>query len=158
MRCLTILAVDPGARGTGIVVRRGDQHFAHALIERVGRDALPDAAYLRQVNEAIRRLHGYEPDLVAVEDLHEPNPHVRMTDVLGALGAAMVLGAILDRWPRAVRVPPGRHGSGPLLAYPVELRGLRERKGTGARRHLRSAWDVAGMAAIMVRVRQGRSA
>jgi site-specific recombinase XerD len=98
---------------------------------------------------------------------------LRVTDIDFDLDVALVLGkgrreralpfgrttaVALDRWDDVLRVPPGRHGSGPLPAYPAELRGLRERKGMGARRHLRSAWDVAGTAAVMVRVRQGRSA
>jgi len=164
-----VIAVDPGARGTGLVLRRGDQLLDHTLVERAGRGPLPDAVYLRQVNAAVGRLFhvaaasrpvvAADAIVVAVEDLHAPNPHLGTTNVLGVLGAAMVLGAVLDRWPDALRVPPGGHGAGPLAAYPAVLRGPRERRGTGARRHLRSAWDIAGAAAGVLRVQQqGRPA
>jgi hypothetical protein len=155
---LVVLAIDPGARGTGIVVRQRDQLVGSRLVERTGPEVLPGATYLHQVNAVISQLLVHAPGVLAVENLHAPNPHLGMTNVGGALGAAMVLGAILDRWGVDVLlVPPGGHGSGPLGAYPAALRGPRERKGTGARRHLRSAWDVAGAAVVMVRMgQQGR--
>jgi hypothetical protein len=156
---LIVLAIDPGARGTGVVVRQRDRLLAHHLVERRDPGAFPGADYLREVNAVIRQLCGYEPGLLAAEDLHAPNPHLGLTNVTGALGAAMALGAILDRWGDVLLVPPGGHGSGPLLAYPADLRGPRERKGTGARRHLRSAWDIAGAAVLMHRMQQqGRPA
>ncbi len=48
-----IIAVDPGSRGTGIVLRFGDDLPGHALVERVGPDPLPDVAYLHEVNAAV---------------------------------------------------------------------------------------------------------
>jgi hypothetical protein len=154
MSARTILAVDPGARGTGVIVRKGNQLVAYHLVERADPGLFPGAAYLREVNAVIGQLGGWRPDLLAIEDLRAPNPHLGLTNVTGALGAAMVLGAILDRWADVLLVAPGGHGSGLLLAYPAELRGPRERKGTGVRRHLRSAWDIAGAAATQIRMAQ----
>jgi len=59
-----------------------------------------------------------------------------------------VLGAVLYAHPDAIIVAPGGHGSAPLTTYPAALVGDREVVGTGKRRHLRSAWDIAGVATI----------
>jgi len=72
-----------------------------------------------------------------------------------------VLGAVLNEVPlhdaveRLVVVPPGRNGSGPMAAYPAKLR-PKAGKGRGRDnlRHERSAWDVAGAARMIVRIRE----
>jgi hypothetical protein len=157
-RCVVspvVIAADPGARWTGVVARRGNDLLDAVTVERttdegdlgVGQDYL--AAVLAAVDLMSR---DFAADaVVAVEGLRRPSPHVRVTNPEAVMGAAMVLGAVLGAWPRAVVVPPGRHGSAPLAVYPPRLVGVRERAGTGSLRHVRSAWDVAGSAGRLVR-------
>lgn len=145
---MLILGVDPGGRATGLVLRDGDRFAGGGLLVRERGEQL--AAYVDSVADAVAQA---EADLVAVEAVKPPNPHVRVTNVSGVLDTAAVFGAVCAVVPaaRLVVVQPGGHGSGPLTAYPAELVGHREREGHGKRRHLRSAWDLAGAAAGMVR-------
>ena len=140
------IGVDPGGRHTGIVLRHSDQLVRWMLIRR----ATPLDAYLEEVVAAVVEMYAYAPTvgiggpiLVAVEDLNDPNPHMGVTAVRGIIDTAQVIGALSVTLP-IVRIPPGRHGSAPLAAYPTALRGARELVGKGKLRHVRSAWDVAG--------------
>ena len=147
-----IIGVDPGGVETGIVLRRGDELLWHATI--VERD--PQA----HVNAITRALHhgfltvGLDVT-VAVEDVTEPNPHMGLTNVKGLIGTARILGAVMGFYPCTILVPPGRNGSGPLSAYPLALRPTRgSGRGRDGLRHVRSAWDVAGAAAVLLRQRR----
>lgn len=152
MTAAAVVGVDPGASTLGVVVRQGDLLLAW---EHLGRGVLtPPAVWIRQVLEVVHRHVDVSPGvLVAVEGLTPPSSHLgRGTQVLAAYGAtSLVLGALLRDFPDAIEVPPGGHGSAPLGAYPPQLRGARERKGRGALRHCRSAWDVAGAAVVLAR-------
>ena len=150
-----VVGVDPGGHETGIVVRRGSAVAGGCVIARQPQDS--DASYIAAILEAV---DGYLADsnttLVAVEGIVHPNPHVRMTNVDGLLDASKVFGAVVGRWPDAAIVDPAGNGSGPLASYPAELVGERETTGSGGwRRHLRSAWDVAGAAQHRLRIGAG---
>lgn len=144
-----VVGVDPGGRTTGVCVRLGDEVAAAELVRRDSDAGVVDATYLAEVvscvSDAITTAKKHtEHVVVAVEGLNPPTPHLGMASVSGLLGAATVLGALLSQWPDAVVIPPGGHGSSPLQTYPEVLRGPKEVSGTGKRRHVRSAWDVAG--------------
>ena len=156
-----IVGVDPGGRYTGVVVRQGDQLLYSDTLERITAAEMPDRLYIRSVVQRVMRLvdeHGAEA--VAVESVQRPSPfmgksgNVSFSNVTGILGTAAVYGAVLAVLP-AVEVPPGGNGSGHLAAYPIELRPTR---GSGAgkdkKRHMRSAWDVAGVGALLLRPRR----
>lgn len=146
-----IIGIDPGGRETGIVLRRGDTPIRACVVVRDGDDRLPGAAYLAEVLDAVADFAGdaHSSPVVAVEGLNEPTPQMGTTSVAGLMGAALVLGAVLAHHPDAVVVAPARHGSAPLGAYPEALRPTRGRgKGHDRFRHARSAWDVAGAAAL----------
>jgi len=154
---LPVVGVDPGGRWTGIVLRRGDDICEWSTVT-ANSDGLPSADYLAAVCNLVilyRGQTGSHPGavVIAVEGVKAPNPHVGMSNPLGIMGTAMVLGAVLRDFPGAVVVPPGGNGSGPMLAYPEALRPTRG-KGAGkdGLRHCRSAWDVAGAALGMVRI------
>lgn len=145
-----VLAIDPGGRNTGIVVRSRDDLLAHSLEVRSGPGRMADGPYIRQVLSACiaaLKTAGIEPSdkdvyIVGVEEVAywpDQNPNVRR-DQRGLYGTAMVLGGILARWPAAVIVESGRgvaklHGS----YYPKPIRPA----GAGKDRlvHVRAAWD-----------------
>ncbi|MCA1841749.1 MAG: hypothetical protein LC792_00905 [Actinobacteria bacterium] len=149
MTARLIIGVDPGAAETGVVVRRGDDLVSAVVIDR--RPGQPLAVYLASVLRVLRVV-AVEGATIAVEDVTPPNPHMGMIAVGGLIGTAAVLGAVLGAHPGAVVVPAGGNGSGPLCAYPPSLRPTRG-KGAGydRLRHARSAWDIAGGAAVMLR-------
>lgn len=152
-----IVGIDPGGTNTGIVARLGDRVLYAATVTRDNDMAGYIAELGDTIDKAINALTCAQHDdpllapIVAVEGLNEPTPHLGLTNVRGLLGAAQVLGAILQRHPAAIVVPPGRHGSAPLTTYPPTLIGPRERRGTGNARHARSAYDIAGYAARTTR-------
>lgn len=162
-----IIGVDPGGRESGIVARCAGALTFHRLHVRTSAWDLPTAADLREVTDAVREVRAHAWDRIggqvdtafAVEGLNHPNPHVGIANVLGTLGTAMVLGAVLTCWPDAIVVPPGQHGAGPLLAYPEVLRPTRGRgRGHDRLRHCRSAYNVAGAAVQLLRMQRGRPA
>lgn len=122
------------------------------LVERDGDDW---AGYRGALRETLAqyRLEAFGVDVWAVEGLNHPHPRMKLVNVRGLLDTARVIGW-LDVWLAPSRtvleVPPGRHGSGPLAAYPAELVGPRERSGSGKMRHVRSAFDVAHAAVGMI--------
>lgn len=154
---MIVVGVDPGGRNTGVVVRDG-QHCSHGVVvTRRGDGVFPDAEYLTQVCEAVAEaitIAGMEA-VVAIEGVVNPNPHMGLSNPGGIIAAAMVLGAVLTRWPEAVVVRPGGHGSGAIELYPPTLVGARERNGAGKMRHARSAWDIAGVGAVVARCAVG---
>ena len=144
-----VVGVDPGGRFTGVVARRADAAVWAAVITRDG----DMASYLVEVHRAIidAGLTHHDPAAgvnVAVEGLVKPTPHMGTISLQGLLDTAVVLGAVMAWYPDAIVVPPGDNGAGPLGAYPSRLVGAREKLGAGHARHARSAWDVAGKAAL----------
>lgn len=159
------VGVDPGGRDTGIVLRHAGRAVGAYVVTRTGPPGadLDDwaegdwDAYLGEVLGTVdqlldvaRRLDGGQPGAVAVEGLRNPGGrrHGKVDPVrpIDLAAAGVVLGAVKAAHPTATVVAPGGHGSGPLLAYPPELVGDREKAGSGRLRHARSAWDVAAAA------------
>lgn len=151
----TILGVDPGGATTGLVVRRGSELLWHATVE----------GGWQQVLEA---LHGMPPavslfDVLAVEEVVAPGGFAKgrhaAINLVGLVGTAVVAGAVAgwgwsDGGVRVIWVRPAHNGQGALDAYPEELRPTRgQGRGQDGLRHCRSAWDVAGTAAIEARGR-----
>jgi hypothetical protein len=139
------VGIDPGGAHTGVVVRSGADLLAGCVLSR---SACDESRYIAEVLDVIT---GYAEQFgadVAIEGIVHPNPHVRIVNVAGLLDTACVYGAVLGHWPAATIVDPGGNGSAPLSCYPFDLRGAGEQRGTGWRRHLRSAWDVAGAAQV----------
>jgi hypothetical protein len=153
MSDLTVLGVDPGGKWTGMVLRA---HTGDVIVNVLGirDDDEPIHEYGAAMRETLFELgDGHQIDAIALEGLTEPNPHMGMINVGGLLDTAVVYGAI-GAWPWPVPVyivEPGGHGSAPLAAYPGELIGEREKKGTGVLKHCRSAWDIAGVGCVMHR-------
>ena len=154
----TVLGIDPGGASTGYVLRRGSELLAHDVLDR---DNAPRPLWVEACIEAADNLaHTADVDLVAIEDLNDPSPHMGLANVRGLIDTAVVIGALLG-WAQdpvtgcdVTLVPPGRHGraaegygrAGLLGAYPDGLVGARETSGTGRLRHARAAWDLAGVA------------
>lgn len=148
-----VVGIDPGARTTGIIARTGVELVVAELV--VNDDApLLSAGYLREVltvldSLQVRARQRKAELFVAVEDVTEPSPHLRIISLRGLLGTAQVLGAVrgwADDSCEILVVRPGGHGSAPMRTYPAALVGAREKSGTGKLRHVRSAWDVASAA------------
>lgn len=143
------MGCDPGGKWTGIVTRVGTKVVSAVVLTRRTLGDLPDGAYLVRVCETINdhleaALEHGEPFL-AVEGIVPPNPHVRLTNVMGIIGCGLTLGAVLTTWPDAIVVRPNHHGkNGPPEWYPKEI-GAGVRLG-GPSEHARSAYDVAAHA------------
>lgn len=152
---MIVVGIDPGGAATGIVTRDRDHPVDARLVLRLDDD--DNRTYLSRVLAQLA-LGLHDAELVAVEGVNPPTPQMGTTSVKGLLDTARILGAIEGwawtelAWDRLVVVPPGGHGSAPLRTYPPHLIGPRETKGTGVRRHLRSAWDVAGAARTQQRL------
>ena len=143
---MIVVGVDPGSRETGLILRSNDDLLDFHVAVRGDRRKLPSGGYLRDVVGRVRKWeveHGVE--VIGVETVAwwpatgkggpPRNQH-------GLYGTAMVLGAVLLRWPDAVEVEPGKgHGGLHRQAYPVQIRGTDA--GADRLRHCRSAWDVS---------------
>jgi len=144
-----VLGIDPGSRHTGLTFINFDGHIGSAVvIDRTDDSFEP---YLLEISEWLKGkiAHGC---LVAIEGVEMPKAYFRgkkqMLPVASIMGTCEVLGAMrmlmLERGHTVIIVPPGKNGSGPREAYPPVLWGDREgAAGTGQRRHMRSAYDVA---------------
>lgn len=162
------LGFDPGGRETGIVLRSGDDLLGWHVVTRHDDRTVPAGDYTNAIARAAAKLlsdaglHTRSDGLaVASEDVrywpdqskghpcgtcrgfHQPQRQRNMT---GVLGAAVVHGSIVARWPDAIVVPPGTsgqtgHGRLGDLAYPEPIR-ARSSAGQDKARHARSAWDV----------------
>lgn len=163
MSAPTVLGIDPGGQTIGWVIRRGLTLLDHGLIERPeglatyewaisAGQRLNLAAYVPHAPE-LRRAES----IIAIEDVIPPNPHAGMMRPGDLIAVSMVAGALFARFPDAVIVRPGKHGSHPLGTYPPVLVGAGERKGTGKLRHARSAWDIAA-AGVFAHQTESRSA
>lgn len=161
-----VLAFDPGGRNTGIVVRARDDLLASHVAVRTDDLTMPDGSYTRYVTGTaidLLEANGYGPrhdDLIVVsegvrfwpqqlkghrcpkcEGMHDPTQG-RTRNLTGLLGTAIVHGAVMERWPSTVVVPPGvGHGSLHNSAYPEPIRA--RGKGSDRNQHARSAWDAS---------------
>lgn len=168
---MLILAIDPGARETGIAVVEFDDRgtggrgklIASATVRSADTGTylpVPDE-YLAAVQYAVTSAVEAGVRVAAIEDTKPPNWHMGRAayspDAL--IATAQVAGwcrgylsaAPLDRPP--LMVPPHGNGAGPLGSYPSELVSATERRdptwrvrvgGAKAKlRHERSAYDVA---------------
>lgn len=150
-----VLAVDPGGRYCGIVLLVAGDLLEHAeVIDRRKLTAAPhelpdwlDATLARLTDLAVE----LRPDVIAVEGVRAPNPHVRrrdgnaLTNPTGIIDTAAVYGAIVGTF-GALTIAPGGNGSLIADAYPASIR-------SGARlggpsEHARSAFDVARTARL----------
>lgn len=155
----TILGVDPGGAATGLVVRCGATLVSHTTVRRDPDRAI--GAYLEEVLAAVENMSvGDRFELIAVEAVVAPggfaNGRRSPISLPGLIGTAIVAGGVAALgWScpmRMVWVPPGHNGQGALVAYPAELCPTRgQGKGADGLRHERSAWDVAGVAALTER-------
>lgn len=154
-----VLGIDPGGVWTGMTARTVDGYVAHKLYCR--RRHEPIDHYARRVSEHLVTdwLLADDPELIpdiaGIEGLNTPNPHVRVVALQGILDTAVVFGILLGQlqptWAHVI--PPGNHGAAFLRAYPPELVGAKEKKGSGELRHCRSAWDIAGAALAVHRMK-----
>lgn len=168
---MRVLAIDPGARTAGLVVRdHGDE-----LIEAIACQREPGEPLERWANtvanHATAIAHAHAPDLVAIEGIAAPTPHMG-TIAVGALldtayvaGALATLAGLLNH--AVILVPPAGFGApidmpGPmarrvlLARYPEQLVGPTETTGAGKgpKQHLRAAWDLAHAALFRARVEE----
>lgn len=152
-----VVGVDPGGRNTGVVARRADQLLWAALERRQDSGPLPGQDYLADVIRTVERALEVGAELttgdviLCAEEVSAPNPHLGLTNTTGVIGTAITLGGLMAYFEEVLLVPTGAHGSGPKEAYPPGLWGVREKTGGGRFRHCRSAWDVAGAGALIVR-------
>lgn len=165
------IGVDPGATRSGIVLREGNTLHAWVVIVRedLETELGPGPLYIQRLHRAINHIAtvSREKDLgtpyIAIEGARPPNSHhngkVSFIDVVHPMALAYTLGAVHALWPDAVIVPPGGNGSGILATYPPAIVSAPERR-MGLNRqapsrsvvsHARSAWDVAGQAALLRR-------
>lgn len=149
-----VLAVDPGGRESGVVLRHGEALAGYAVVVRHDTLKIPDGDYVTKVLDVCSDL-ATDDSIVAVESVRfwpQEGNHVcpacrkrhdpRARNLQGLLGTAVVLGAVLARWPDAVVVAPGkRMGSLHDIAYPEPIRATG--KGKDLLRHCRSAWDLS---------------
>ena len=167
---MRVLGIDPGARGSGIV-----------LVDTATREVL-DARTIRRPDEPLVQVSpghlaaivdaifttcasngdpAKRPDLIAVEGVVEPSPHAnrangRATTNVGAiLATSIVLGTVLAAassalCPPLVVIRPGRNGSQALGTYPPELVAPGERRDSKTPSGGRIPWQVrpAGKGAL----------
>lgn len=155
MSDLLILGIDPGSRFTGMVLRRGDELLGWHLTVRNDTARLPDGHYLRRVLGNCRALIGtYEGVVVGVEGIEWWPRKGQPRNERGNYGTAMVLGAVLARWPDAVVVEPGRGvGNYHVQAYPAVIRPPVNGKGADKLNHVRAGWDHSFAAETLHRTR-----
>lgn len=154
-----ILAIDPGARQTGWIIRAGQALLGHGTITNTGKLTPIDRDYLIAVSELIDQFSTLAT-VIAVEDVTAPKgfKHGQRAPINpeSLIGVSAVLGTVLQAARHngfeAHRVLPAGHGSGCLATYPERLVSDAERRSTnwkarqagkGALNHERSAWDVS---------------
>lgn len=146
-----VVAVDPGGRETGVVARSGRDLLAHRVIVRQTDGQLPDGEYLAGVVAYVRQIVTWAKSKdtavdVAVETIVRPNAFHegkrQNVSPMSLVGTAAVYGAVLAAYPTAHTVRPAKAGRRDPWTYPDEIRA--PGKGGDSRRHVRSAWDIAG--------------
>lgn len=153
-----ILGIDPGARYTGVVIRDGIDDEVVDAVTIIRDDHDTPEEYATGVLARILRLweaSSRRPGLVAIEQVVAPGVYFRgEKQVLhpdSILGTALVAGHVYGwAWSDGAVdiewVAPGGNGQGALDGYPASMRPTRGKgKGTDKLRHVRSAWDVAGL-------------
>jgi hypothetical protein len=154
---VVVTGVDPGGRNVGITARRDAELVDFSVLERKGVAEIPDADWIEEVCGQVLLFVDAFNGAVAVEGVRPPTGFkFGRRDPInfpGLIGTSMVLGAVLAMVPKAIVVPPAQHGLAPLETYPDRLVGDREKVGAGRLRHARSAWDVAGVGAHLLRRR-----
>lgn len=162
---MRIVAVDPGSRETGIVVRdtTTDQLLHHLTIERDGGPLLPEpgdrtwAAYTHRLLTTVDRLVS-DADLLAVEATVEPKGFAggkrRPISFGGLMGTTGIVVVLLTRWPAAEIVKPAGFGSLGAMVYPEPIRPPAGGAGGDKLRHCRAAWDLSHAAESAVKRRR----
>ena len=143
---LIILSFDPGSRHSGVIVRRGEELVDWRVVKRRSDGPDVDGAYLREVVEIGESfieaaLHDLDDvPVTAVEGLAWWPQKGVPRNQLHLYSTAMVVGAILYRWPDAIVVPSGR-GVAMLheWSYPAAIRP--KGQGKGVKVHARASWD-----------------
>lgn len=145
-----ILAVDPGSKHTGIVLRAGEDLLGWRLVVRTDTARLPSGDYLHDILVACRQVlqqGQVEPAhrqsyVVGVEGVEWWPRQGQPRNERGNYGTCMVVGAVLARWPDAIVVDPGRGvGNYHPQAYPDDIRPAVNGRGKDKRQHVRAAWD-----------------
>lgn len=162
---MRIVAVDPGSRKSGIVVRdtAGDQLLHHLIVDRDGGPLLPSpgdrtwAAYTHRLLKVVDRLLG-DADLLAVEATVEPKGFVggkrRPISFGGLMGTTGIVVVLLTRWPSAEIVEPAGFGSLGDMVYPEPIRPPPGGAGKDKLKDCRSAWDLSHAAESAVKRRR----
>ena len=172
---MIVVAVDPGARWTGVTAREGSALLGYRIVDRAevepGADR-PGVATMEAVVAVVAELGDPIRCLIAGEDVVAPTAwhkgKIQFTDVEPLLRAAEVLGYVEAAYPGLRRVRPDKHGRQPLVTYPralvtqAEARAADRMGGvsgwhrpagqSAVIRHARSAWDIAGTAAAAARI------
>lgn len=176
MTALLVVAIDPGAKRTGIVARQGDQLLADRICER--RDGEPIDVYALRGSQAVIDVAVEAKgdlvlvDVLAVEAYNPPTPQMGTVALESVVDTAYLVGwlhaDVADITVRPVLVPPGQHGRALFGTYPETLVTDREKRRRNWRlqpagrsaptSHARSAWDVAGAAAQQHRTQPRRTA
>lgn len=171
-----VVAIDPGAKRTGVVARQAHQLLADHICER--RDGEPIDDYAERCSQAAidvfieARGDLALVDVLAVEAYNAPTPQMGAVALESVVDTAYLVGHLhADTGGiafRAMLVPPAQHGRAPLGTYPEKLVTDREKRRRSWRlqpagrsapvSHARSAWDVAGAAATTARTRPRRTA
>jgi len=146
-----ILGIDPGARNTGLVVRRREDLLAWELVVRPTGTTMPGGAYITQVRLACNRVlndAGLDASLrdtyvVGIEAVaYWPDHGPTRKNQTHLYGTAMVIGSLLARWPNAIVVESGRGVADyHPQSYPEPIRPASGSKGKDRLRHVRAAWD-----------------
>ncbi|MFN2346028.1 MAG: hypothetical protein ABR616_09980 [Dermatophilaceae bacterium] len=166
---MIVVGIDPGGRNTGAVVRQGETLLAWQLIVRRPGSEKVDGTYLRNVLGGVRRIIGdagidpadadaYEVAVETVAYWPEPRGSKVRRNQQHLYGTAMVLGAVLARWPRALVVDSGRGVANyHPQSYPEQIRPPVNGAGKDRLNHVRAAWDHshAGETLAHVRNRSG---
>lgn len=165
------IGVDPGARFCGVILRLGLDCLGSRTVEREEDETEIGVGpiFWAEISRSITALAGasvkggYGAPRVAIEGVRAPGgfrdgkkQFAKPVDIL-ALGATF--GAIYNEHPDAVIIAPESNGRGMLAAYPENLvtraearLGLRREARMGSKvSHCRSAFDVAGKAALLDR-------
>lgn len=153
-----VIGIDPGARYTGVVVRDGDVVLHSSTLVRPATMESGTEWALTVIAEVEMILKDFPTMIpIGVEGVNDPKGfhHGKRAAInpKDIIRAAIVLGAVVAHWPRAIVVPPGGNGSQHYTNYPADLIGRRpadlpgSTNGAGTRDHEQSAYDVAGKAA-----------
>lgn len=175
------IGVDPGARHTGVTVRAGRDYLWHAVTTRLDQDVPGYLAAVSQTMQAAADVAHASggAGLWAVEATGAPkwfmNGKATPVRPVDLIAVAMVEGWVLNEATALggnvppVRVKAGKNGSQALSTYPKQLVTAAEASRRNRTRtwhqpagksadinHARSAWDIAGTAALLARTnRQG---